>query len=344
MPLRTSRPGTLYSAMRSLLSGRSYNATWLDGRELAVAVARALREVAPDVIHVDSAMIAGRLPSFSGIPAVLDHHNVESAMMERRVAHTRGLMRAFCTREARLLRALERDTAVRFVEHVVVSELDAGRLREVVPSARCTVVPNGVDTEYFKPAARTADGRTLVFAGRMNWYPNEHGILHFIDTAWPEVKRRVPEARLVVAGMNPTHALRERARQDRAIEITGFVEDIRPVITAASVYVCPILDGGGTRLKLLDAMALGMPIVSTPVAAEGLDAEDGTHLLIRECDTRFVDAVVACLEDPQRCSELGGAARSLAVRRYDWSIVGEELVRAYRRVGSSERTRLLGAR
>jgi len=241
-------------------------------------------------------------------------------------------MKAFLAREARLLARLEQKTAGRYAVHLTVSELDADRLREIVPGARCHVVPNGVDVDFFAPSGAVEQPNSLVFAGRMNWYPNEHAMCAMLRELWPALKQRIPGLRLTIAGMNPTRSLHAAAAGDPDVRITGFVEEIRPLIAEAALYVCPIMDGGGTRLKLLDAMAMGKAIVATPLAAEGLDVRDGEELVISEFGEEFVAAVTALLADHQRRERLGQAARRKAVETYGWVSIGRDLFREYERV------------
>ncbi len=319
----------------ALASGRSYAETWLIGRAARELVGRAVLDVRPHVIHVDTVMIAGLLPSGWQGAAVLNHHNVESHMMARRAAASPFPLRRIFEIEAARLRDLERANASRFAEHLVVSRLDAERLRDAAPSARCCVIPNGVDVEYFHPLPVKAEPRTLVFAGRMNWYPNDQAMTRFLRELWPEVKRRVQGARLVVAGMNPTRSLLRAAAGDPQVAVTGFVEDIRPLIASAGLYVCPILDGGGTRLKVLDAMSMGKPMVATPLAVEGLDLVPDEEVLVREFGPEFVQAIVDAVERPDRLRGLGERARSRAVSSFAWERIGEQLVAAYARASST---------
>jgi len=326
---RSSKLGKVWSAARALATGRSYNEAWLDYRRSRSMVQSVVERVRPDLIHVDSIMIANLLPAAYRGAAVLNHHNVESHMMARRVAGAKGLIRAFMAREAKLLERLERRFAGRFDRHVVVSELDGLRLAEVAPDLRWEDVPNGVDIEYFRPMTVTEQPATLVFCGRMNWYPNEEAMCRFVRELWPQVRKQRPDTRLVIVGMNPTSKLRAVAAGDDSVTIVGFVEDVRPAIAAASLYVCPILDGGGTRLKLLDAMALGKAIVATPLAVEGLEVADGRDVVVREFGAPFVDAIVGLLADSGRRAELAREARQTAVARYAWKDLGARLVAVY---------------
>ncbi len=331
---RTSRAGKVAAFAKCVLSGRSYSESLLIRADWRRQIEQDLDRIRPEVVHVDSIMAADLLPPRWQGPAVLNHHNIESAMMDRRARTDESLRRVVWSREARLLRRYERTTASRFRRHLVVSDVDAESLRAIVPEARISVIPNGVDADYFGARKEEPADPTLIFAGRMNWYPNSHAVAEFLGRCWPELRRRVSSIKLIVAGMNPPPELVRAAETDRSIRVTGFVEDIRPVITEALVYVCPILDGGGTRLKLLDAMSLGMPIVATPLAAEGLTVTDGGEMLIRELGGPFVDGVVQCLEDASLRRRLSDAARDLVIQRYDWPIIGSALIDAWRRASS----------
>jgi len=170
----------------------------------------------------------------------------------------------------------------------------------------------------------------------MNQYPNEQAMLRFVGEIWPEIRRRVPDARLTIAGMNPTARLRSIAEDQPGVTVTGFVDDIRPVIGKQALYVCPMFDGGGTRLKLLDAMALACPIVATPMAMEGLDATDGDQVRISEFGPAFVDTVVELLGDPAARQALGRRAREWTEATYGWESIGNRLVRSYERAATSK--------
>jgi glycosyltransferase involved in cell wall biosynthesis len=331
----TTRAGKILALAKCLVARRSYNESVLAVPEWSKSIRAVIDRVGPDVIHVDSVMAVELLPSSTPVPAVLNHHNIESDMMARRAENDASPARYLWRREAKLLAQYEIDTASRFAEHLVVSALDGDRLRRLVPTARTTVIPNGVDTGYFAERTAEPDAMSLVFAGRMNWYPNENAMSRFIRELWPQIRERLKPVQLVIAGMNPPASLLRLAATDASIRVTGFVDDIRSVITGSLVYVCPILDGGGTRLKLLDAMSLGMPIVTTPMAVEGLEVQDGRHLLIREFGEEFVEGVVTCAHDAGLRQRVASEARSLVEQRYDWEIVGRALVGAWERAAES---------
>jgi glycosyltransferase involved in cell wall biosynthesis len=157
----------------------------------------------------------------------------------------------------------------------------------------------------------------------MDWYPNEDGILFFIDAILPHIRRKVPGVRLIVVGRNPTHRLREIAERSR-IEVTGTVDDVRPYIAEAAVYVVPLRVGGGTRLKIFEALAMGKAVVSTSVGAEGLPLIPGEHYIPADEPTEFAYAILALLKDSTRRKRLGLAGRRLVEERYSWSQVARE--------------------
>lgn len=317
----SSREGKLVAAARAIAGGRSYGEAWLASSTARRLFARRVAELRPDVVHVDSLMIAGMVPD--GVPAVLNHHNVESQMMARRAENAHGVSGWFMRREGAALRAFEQRVGPRYARHLVVSDLDGARLLEILPGARTAIVANGVDTEFFTPGPDDVDPLEFVFSGRMNWYPNEHAMLLFLEQLWPRIKRQEPRARMVVVGMNPTPALQRLAASLPDVTVTGFVPDAREPVRRAAVYVCPILDGGGTRLKVLDALALGKAIVGTPLSVEGIAVTDGVDAVVRPFGDEFVDAAVALLRDATRRAKMARAARDLAVSRYDWAAISD---------------------
>ena len=203
-----SRPiGKLWSAARALGTGRSYGETWLDYPASRRLVSDAIARHRPDIIHVDSVMIADLIPAEYGGPAILNHHNVESHMMQRRAIGTPGAAGAYLGHEAAQLRKLEQRSAGRFARHIVVSDLDGERLADIAGPLRWVTVANGVDVDYFQPQSAPEEPATLVFCGRMSWYPNDEAMCRFLEELWPEVVRRKPETRLRIVGMHPSARL-----------------------------------------------------------------------------------------------------------------------------------------
>ena len=301
-------------------------------RELSHRLAAICRaSVPPDIVHLDTIALAPYAGECGKLPVVLAHHNIESQLMRRRGGFERGwLARRYVGREAAKLRDLEARVAGRFLANITVSEADGATLREICPDAVTAVIPNGVDTEYFTPR-RGEETPTLIFTGGMNMFANRDGVDWFLQSVWPTVKAQVQEARFVAIGQRPSERLQAAAARDEGVEAPGFVQDVRPAVARAAVYVVPLRVGGGTRLKVLDAMAQGKAIVSTTLGAEGIEVRDGEHLLLADQADAFADRVVELLRRPDERARLGDAARRQAEARYSWRILGERLAAVYSR-------------
>jgi glycosyltransferase involved in cell wall biosynthesis len=292
------------------------------------ALARRATELARtgdvDLCIADFLAAMPNVPTPSPVPIVLFAHNVEHAIWRRLVSvERRRSARALLALEWRKMRRWEARACQRAHLTVTVSAVDRDLLAAAAPRARITVIPTGVDVGYFTPAPQAEDPSHLVFTGSMDWYPNEEGILHFIDAVLPLVRRRVPEATVTVAGRNPSPRVRTAAAR-AGVHVTGTVDDVRPYIARGAVYVVPLRVGGGTRLKIFEALAMAKAVVSTRIGAEGLPLVPGRHFLEAEEPTAFAEAVVALLRDPARRQALGAAGRRLVETRYGWAAVARE--------------------
>lgn len=280
-----------------------------------------------DLVHVDSLDLSAYLPAVSHLPVVCTHHNVESELLRRRArTEARALTRRYLALQADLMEAEEREWCSQVQLNVTVSPNDAERLMEIAPGARVAVVPNGVDTQMFQPSADPGDG--LVFVGGSSWHPNREAMAFFVDEILPEVRREHPDVTVTWVGRSPAD-LREEYRRRHGVELTGYVEDIRPHVQKAACYVAPLQVGGGTRLKILDAWAMGKAVVSTSVGCEGLAARDEDNILVRDEPRQFAAAVNRILQDTKLRARLGASARETAERLYDWDVIGNRMIGAY---------------
>jgi glycosyltransferase involved in cell wall biosynthesis len=222
------------------------------------------------------------------------------------------------------LRRYEAQVCRRADRVLAVSDVDAQMLRELVPGLDVTVVPNGVDTRTYQPEHPDPNLRisknSLVFTGTMDFRPNVDAVLWFAQKVLPRVQADIPDVHLFVVGQRP-HRRLEGLRSDPAITLTGWVEDTRPYIASSSVYVAPLRIGGGTRLKLLEAMAMSKPVVATRLGAEGYPVTDGRELLLADTPTDFAVSVVTLLRAPERRTELGRVARAFVEQQYDWRAI-----------------------
>ncbi len=241
-------------------------------RDLLTRWAERLRSNPDALIHIDSSDLAAYVPAAAAHRVLMNHHNCESAMADRRARiEANSAKRFFLRQQASRQAALERDVCPKVAVNAVVSVEDGESLRVQAPSAHIHVVANGTDTRYFMPDPNAEQPNTLVFAGSLNWYPNVSGLRLFRKRIWPSLKRASPDVQCILAGRTPVREIVDWGATDPSITLVPSPADIRPWIARGAVFICPIVDGGGTRLKLLDAMSSGKAIVSTKVGAEGLD-------------------------------------------------------------------------
>jgi len=261
------------------------------------------------------------------VPLLFFAHNVEHLIWKRLGAvERRPWRRAVLALEWRKMRRAEARVCERADLTVAVSEADAAILAGGAPGAAVHAVPTGVDTTYFTPDSAGPEGASLVFTGSMDWYPNEDAVLHFLEAILPRIRSRAPGVSFSVVGRNPTPRLRAAADAAGA-RVTGTVPDVRPYLAEADVYVVPLRIGGGTRLKIFEALAAGKAVVSTTVGAEGLPLVPGRHFLRADEPEDFAVAVATLLRDPARRRAIGAAGRRLVEERFGWPQVAREFER-----------------
>lgn len=291
--------------------------------ELQRALDEVFREERFDLVFL-SAPVLSHYARPADLPCVTDTHNVEYEMFHRFYQQARGpLARAYWRDQYRMLRREELEACGQGDALLTTSERDMETFRQDLPRQRITVVPNGVDLEYFAPSAAEPDPYSMVFCGLMNYSPNLQGITYFLDRVFPIISREVPQARITVVGSGPSKALLRRA-SDR-VTITGYVKDVRPWVTRGQVYVVPLLVGGGTRLKALEAMAMKKPIVTTGVGCEGIDLRHEESALFADEPEAFAREVIRLFRSPDLRTRLAERAHGIAVQQYGWSAIGDRL-------------------
>jgi glycosyltransferase involved in cell wall biosynthesis len=263
---------------------------------------------------------------------VFDDHNAEYVLQKRAFETdirnpTRWIGALYSFVQWRKLRRYEAMICKLADRVIAVSEADREALRRLVPGLEVTVVPNGVDTEYYTMTKSQLGNCPLVFTGKMDFRPNVDAVIWFCREVLPLVQRDFPSVRLFIVGQSPSRRVISLARNP-AVTVTGYVEDVRPYISGALVYVLPLRMGGGTRLKLLEAMAMGKAIVSTSLGCEGFDVTHGRELVVADDAEEFAHLVVELLRDAQRGERLGKEARRFA-ERYDWRNIVPKMERVY---------------
>lgn len=292
-----------------------------------------------DVVHADTIELSQFLGPQQTVPSVLTHQNVESVLMRRRAqVETRPPARWFLQRETEKLIRYEQLATRWYDVNILVSQLDAQALTEHVPGLRTAVVDNGVDVEYFTPSTEPEEA-AMIYAGSMTMFANRDAVMYFVKEVWPKICAEKPSIQFYAVGKSPPQELLALAARDSRIVVAGYVDDIRPFVRKSAVYVVPLRVGGGTRLKVLDAMAMGKAIVSTTIGCEGLDVRPGEHLVVADSPDTFAHEVLTLLSNQQARLALGRAARGLVERRYSWKIIGSQLLETYRDAIQSKQSR-----
>ena len=291
---------------------------------LGAELRRRARAGAVDLCVADFLSATVNVPLDGSLPVLFFAHNVEHMIWRRLAAvDKRPWARLLLAIEWRKMRRSEARVCARADLTVAVSETDGAMLAAGAPGAAVCSIPTGVDPSYFSPADRQAEGSRLVFTGSMDWYPNEDAVLYFQREILPLIRREEPEASFSVVGRNPTAQLRAAAEAPQVL-VSGTVPDVRPFLAEAAVYVVPLRIGGGTRLKIFEALAAGKAVVSTTVGAEGLPLVPGVHFLRADEPAEFASQVLSLLRDPRRRRELGEAGRRLVEQRFAWPEVAKD--------------------
>jgi glycosyltransferase involved in cell wall biosynthesis len=282
-----------------------------------------------DVIVCDFVQSAKMFRRLDMRNVVLFQHNVESVIARRHMEQARNpLTRLFWWLQWVKMYRYEREQTTRFAGVIAVSENDQKDFERLYGARSVRTIPTGVDVEYFSPSVdSSAVPNSLVFCGSMDWLPNEDGILYFVDEILPEIAKRVPGVTLKVVGRRPTPLLQRLCQQHQNVELTGWVDDTRPHLAASRVFIVPLRIGGGTRLKIFEAMAMGMPIVSTSIGAEGLPVEDRQNIMLADTAQKFADATSRLLLDPDQATSLGARARAFVEANFDWKPVTKQFDR-----------------
>jgi glycosyltransferase involved in cell wall biosynthesis len=318
---------------RNLFSLRPYTMAKFCRPAVAKALLDLLREEEFDVILCDFLFSADVIPWDWPCPKVLFTHNVEEQIWRRHFQVTRNpIWKAVSWREYQTMRLAERHY-VNLADHVLaVSENDRNYFAAYADPAKISVIPTGVDVEYFQPETEPGQPGTLVFTGSMDWLPNEDAILYFAESILPHLQREIPDVVLRVVGRRPTPSLRALASEKKCIRVTGEVPDIRPHVHTSLVYVVPLRIGGGTRIKIFEAMAMGKAVVSTPVGAEGLPVRHNENIVLAETPEEFARQVTRLLSDSAERERIGRAARSLVEQNYSWRRVSGVFDTVFERV------------
>jgi sugar transferase (PEP-CTERM/EpsH1 system associated) len=284
-----------------------------------------------DIVQVESIHLAAYLPILRAARSkpkiICDWHNVESELMQRYGEQETSLpRRIYANITAHRMADMEKRTINDFDAHVAVSERDREKIMTWAPSVPVYVIENGVNVEYYtpKPGEETGTQFRVVFIGSMDYHANTEAVTRFAESVWPRVHEKFPDLVFTIVGRNPTPEVTALGEKP-GIEVTGRVRDVRPYCREAIASVVPLRIGGGSRLKILEAMAAEMPVVSTRLGAEGIEAQHGENILLADSDVDFTDALLRICENEAERARLVMAGRTLVETHYDWPVLAARL-------------------
>jgi len=278
-----------------------------------------------DVVICDFLAPAVNIPRDLKTPVVLFQHNVEAAIWKRHYEVQKNAAKRFYLHgQWRKMQRFERAICRQVNRVISVSEADSETMEKDYGLAKVYDVPTGVDVDFFRPSAAVPmQPNSLVFTGSMDWLPNEDAINYFTQQILPLIRNSIPEVSITVVGRNPSPKLQELGRRDSSVTVTGRVDDVRPYIERAAAYIVPLRIGGGTRLKIYEAMAMERAVVSTTVGAEGLPLTSGKEILIADTPAAFAESVVRLLANPDMAHEFGTRAATTVREQFGWARAAE---------------------
>ena len=319
----------------ALCTSHSYWYHWAQSKKLETEVNRLLSRQRFDVILSEFASM-GHFNLETDAVKILDAHNVEYDNFRRmsRMNYS-PIRKKFYTREYE--RSFREEVSV-FKRHDAIfttSSRDGEIIKKDAPGPRQFVIPNGVDTEFFKPRKSEKEPFSIVFTGSMKYVPNYDGMIYFLEEIFPEIKKEIPQAKIYIIGSGPPQVLMKY--QSDSVIITGFVDDVRPYIDRASVFVVPLRMGSGTRLKVVEALSMKKPVVSTSIGCEGIEVDNEEHLMIRDDPNAFSEAVLELFKSGKLRKRLITNGYDLVKEKYDWDVIGDSIDEALQKLQSKEK-------
>lgn len=324
VPVDMSKIRLTASLIANIFSTLPFVAQKYDDPMMRQKIREIIKTKSIDLVHVDMLPLTIYIDEFKDLPKILVNHNVESVRLHRwHQTESNILKKAYLGIQWPKLRSFERSAMDKFDGCVVVSETDKQLLRKMGINNKLFVVPNGTDTEFFKPRTKAKIENSVLWIGHMDVHTNKDAVLYFWREIYPLLRKRYPQVQMIFVGTAPSQNIVDAAKKDNQIKVTGFVEDIRPYLDKSAVMVVPIRIGSGTRLKILDAMAMGKAIVSTSVGCEGLNVTHGKNILIADDPEEFTNRTIGLLKNPDMRMNLERNARELA-KTYDWDLIREK--------------------
>ena len=327
IPWKETPRGSLkffFELAQNTLSPYPYNVSKDYDKSLRQRAIELLEEEPYDLVICDFVQMARNAIGLDAPAKVLFQHNVEAQIFERHSKTDSGwLRRRYMALQWRKMQRFEGYAGRQFDTVVAVSHGDREIYERDYGWDNVEVIDTAVNLDYFSPSTDAEQPDRVLFLGSMDWLPNQDGVDHFVSTTWPLIRSARPGAVFQIVGRNPSEAIRQLARTE-GVEVLGTVPDVRPFLAEAAVVVVPLRIGGGTRLKIFEAMAMEKAVVSTELGAEGLPVESDNHLILADEPAQFADAVVDLLADSERRSQLASNARRLVVENFSAETVARQ--------------------
>jgi len=312
--------------IKSIFSSHSLYYLYTRSEQLQQKLDQILKTDTFDVIQCEFPVM-GMYQFKSTAVKIIDSHNVEYDNFKRMAKVKNPLKKLFYHLESFKFYKEETAACREMDALFVTSERDISIFDESVPAVPKYLIPNGVDDVYFYPTKTIPKPHSMVFVGMMKYVPNYDGISFFLDEIFPKILAVFPDTTITIVGKNPPKSIANRANKN--IIITGFVEDTRPYMHEASVYVVPLRMGGGTRLKIMETLASKIPLVTTSIGCEGIDMEHSKHAMIADKPGEFANAVIELFANKELCKNLTKTGYELVINKYRWKSIGKQMDRAY---------------
>lgn len=334
VPDPLSRSYRRISQLYALCTDKSYTYWHSYNKEMQKLLNQLFSRNNYDAVQTEFSVMGG-LDMHTDAVKVLDAHNVEYENFRRMSEKSDSVIRKmFYKREFRKMYREELHCFNKQDMIFTTSECDKKIIHEDVPQVPKYVIPNGVETDFFKPSDREQEPYSMVFTGMMAYVPNDDGMLYFLDEIFPRIQEKIPQAKIYIVGIRPTKEL--KARENEHIKVTGFVDDVRPYVWRSSVYVVPLRMGSGTRLKVLEALSMKKPVVSTSIGCEGINVTDGESIIKRDDPEDFANAVIELLKNKKMRKKLTENGHDLVKAKYDWPVIGDKMLEIYNSVYDKE--------
>ena len=278
-----------------------------------------------DVIVCDGIHMAWHMTS-TKVRKILSEHNVESTIIQRYYRIEQNIFKKmYAYLEWLKMHAFEKKMWKLFDMVFACSHVDKKEVEARVNHPKVAVVANGVDIQFYSPKDMDLKEKSLIYTGLMNWRPNEDAVLYFLKEIYPLIKSEVPQATFWVVGNNPTEEVKKFAEHDGSLAVTGYVDDVRQYVLQSEIFIVPLRIGSGTRLKILEAMAMAKCIVSTSIGCEGIEVTPGENIIIADTPDQFAQRIIELLQNRNQCRSIGLAARRLVQEKYTWEIIIAQL-------------------